>query len=324
MKPLECLAVGSMNKISVQRTFNEETVTFGCGDDYLVGVIHSPNENNSKTININNGVVFVVGGPQYRVGSHRLFFQMARELAEEGVTVLRFDFRGMGDSSGEPRKYYDLNDDIHAAVNQLVEYAPHLNEISLLGLCDGATASIIYSQEDIRINQMILLNPWVNSEACQAQAFFGQYYLSRIVDKEFWLKIFSGKFQFRKSLLSFYDLFTKAFVNKVNQDKPIPSTEGADKEGGTSSALPVLEPTSDEIFSSLMDFSGNISIILSGKDLTAYKFKLASNGAAKYQKSVRKKLIEVVELPHADHTFSVKEEKSQVLAHCKRIVLGSI
>ena len=40
----------------------------------------------------NTGVVIVVGGAQYRVGSHRQFVQMARLLAAAGYPVLRFDF----------------------------------------------------------------------------------------------------------------------------------------------------------------------------------------------------------------------------------------
>lgn len=48
------------------------------------------------------GVVVVVGGAQYRVGSHRQFVRLARRLAAAGHPVLRFDLPGMGDSPGEP------------------------------------------------------------------------------------------------------------------------------------------------------------------------------------------------------------------------------
>jgi len=47
------------------------------------------------------GVLIVVGGPQYRVGSHRQFVMLARFLADHGVPCMRFDYRGMGDVSGE-------------------------------------------------------------------------------------------------------------------------------------------------------------------------------------------------------------------------------
>jgi alpha/beta superfamily hydrolase len=48
-------------------------------------------------------VLVIVGGPQYRAGSHRQFTLLARSLAEQGFAVLRFDYRGMGDSTGAMR-----------------------------------------------------------------------------------------------------------------------------------------------------------------------------------------------------------------------------
>ena len=47
----------------------------------------------------------MVGGPQYRVGSHRQFTLMARAFAAAGYPVLRFDYRGIGDSEGESRGF---------------------------------------------------------------------------------------------------------------------------------------------------------------------------------------------------------------------------
>ena len=39
-------------------------------------------------------MVIVVGGPQYRAGSHRQFTLLARHIAAAGYPVLRFDARG--------------------------------------------------------------------------------------------------------------------------------------------------------------------------------------------------------------------------------------
>ena len=74
---------------------SEFPVVFSCGGDQLVGMVHPAAAR--------LGVVIVVGGPQYRVGSHRQFVLMARDLAREGYPVLRFDYRGMGDSDGAVR-----------------------------------------------------------------------------------------------------------------------------------------------------------------------------------------------------------------------------
>jgi uncharacterized protein len=71
--------------------FAEEAITFACGDDQLLGILHHANGTPRRL-----GIVIVVGGPQYRVGSHRQFVLMSRAFAAEGYPVLRFDYRGNG------------------------------------------------------------------------------------------------------------------------------------------------------------------------------------------------------------------------------------
>ena len=83
----------------------------------------------------------MVGGPQYRVGSHRQFVLLARDLAADGFPVFRFDYRGMGDSEGEFRGFEHVEDDIAAAVEAFRSASPGLREIVLWGLCDGTRTS---------------------------------------------------------------------------------------------------------------------------------------------------------------------------------------
>src|SRR3546814_1414367 len=68
--------------------------SFPCAEAELVGILHLP------AAAARRGVLIVVGGPQYRAGSHRQFLLIARRLAEQGYPVLRFDHRGIGDSDG--------------------------------------------------------------------------------------------------------------------------------------------------------------------------------------------------------------------------------
>ena len=48
-------------------TIARHPVAFACGQDWLLGVVTRPEKPHSR------GVVIVVGGPQYRAGSHRQF-----------------------------------------------------------------------------------------------------------------------------------------------------------------------------------------------------------------------------------------------------------
>ena len=70
--------------------YTEETTVFACAGDTLMGILAKP-ETPADT-----GVIVIVGGPQYRVGSHRQFVLLSRALAAAGYAVLRFDYRGMG------------------------------------------------------------------------------------------------------------------------------------------------------------------------------------------------------------------------------------
>ena len=93
----------------------EQALTFDCEADALVGILHVP------AAPCDVGVVVIVGGPQYRAGSHRQFVLLARELAAAGYAVLRFDYRGMGDSGGEPRDFERVSVDIAAAIALMTE-----------------------------------------------------------------------------------------------------------------------------------------------------------------------------------------------------------
>ena len=79
--------------------YEEQAITFDCHGASLYGIASVPQQSGAR------GVLIVVGGPQYRVGSHRQFALLARSLAAQGIPAMRFDYRGMGDSVGEPHTF---------------------------------------------------------------------------------------------------------------------------------------------------------------------------------------------------------------------------
>ena len=68
----------------------ESVLSFVCEGEPLVGILAEPDGTPAEV-----GVVIIVGGPQYRAGSHRQFTLLARHLAARGFAVLRFDYRSM-------------------------------------------------------------------------------------------------------------------------------------------------------------------------------------------------------------------------------------
>src|SRR5262249_34163772 len=133
----------------------EDAVSFRVAGDRVLGVLHHARQPAAC------GVLLLVGGPQYRVGSHRQFVLLARHLAAAGVPVLRFDYRGMGDSEGGAVSFDGADADIAAAIDEFSRRVPALRRVALWGLCDAASAALMYAFRDSRVSGLVLLNPWV-------------------------------------------------------------------------------------------------------------------------------------------------------------------
>ena len=168
--------------------FIELPIGFECAGARLQGVLCRP-ERAAQT-----GVVIVVGGPQYRAGSHRQFVSLARSLAAAGHAVLRFDVRGMGDSEGTPLGFEQIAPDIAAALDALQRELPSVRRAVLWGLCDGASAALLYLHEntDLRVAGLALANPWVRTHVSLARTHVKHYYLQRLREPAFWSKLLRG------------------------------------------------------------------------------------------------------------------------------------
>ena len=161
---------------------DQRALQFSCQGCSLVGVIDVPERP------LPRGVLVISGGPQYRVGSHRHYTLLARLLAPRGIPVMRFDYRGMGDSEGEPRRFDGINDDIRAAVKEFSMQMPDMQEIVLWGVGDGATAAALYAHTDARVRGLVLLNPWAGGGGAAHPNLLPNL-LSRFGEIGFWKKV---------------------------------------------------------------------------------------------------------------------------------------
>ncbi len=273
---------------------NETPVVFACQGDKLLGVIH--HAEGLATV----GVLIVVGGPQYRVGSHRQFVLLARHLAGQGIPVMRFDVRGMGDSEGEPRSFAALDDDIAAAIDCLLSHCLGLKKVVLWGLCDAASASLFYAYRDDRIEGMVLLNPWVFTEQGAAKTYLKHYYLQRLSSADFWRKVFSLRFDYAQSLTSLIGLLRQA--GRRNAAKTETTVTTVDEN----LSLPI------RMRECLKRFSYPVLLILSGRDLTADEFKEVVKSDPEWQALLADVRVTRHNFPEADHTFSSAVWRNQV------------
>jgi exosortase A-associated hydrolase 1/exosortase A-associated hydrolase 2 len=277
-----------------------ESIVFSCEAEELVGLLHRP----KKASRI--GIVIVVGGPQYRVGSHRQFVQLARFLCDQGIAVLRFDYRGMGDSSGALRGFEDVNMDIRCAIDNFQSKCPSVTDIVIWGLCDAATAAVFYAPDDGRVRGLVLVNPWVYSKQGAAKAYLKHYYLERLFSKAFWKKVLRGEFNPVASAASVVHMVENAV------DTGSERTSASSQDAQTSSADTAPEGLVARFATHMGKFSGKALFILSGNDLTAAEFMDAVGSNRKLRKFMKRSHVRREILHDADHTFSKREWFAEV------------
>lgn len=269
----------------------EQQCVFECRGDHLVGVLHRGNADRKHGV-----VVVVAGGPQYRVGAHRQFVSLARTLAKLGFPVLRFDLRGMGDSSGDHRGFRDSEPDIRAAIDELMSREPTVEQVVLFGECESATGILYYAHKDARVNGVILVNPWVRTEEGRAEVIIKHYYLERLRSREFWLKVLGGKFNPASSLRSFIDV-VRAYLSRNG-------AAHSGKDAGVNDLAKLPLPVGTE--TGMRRFSGSAMILMSGNDYIAREFDELVNSSASWQELLRRDTVVRREVDGADHTFSMK------------------
>lgn len=147
------------------------------------------------------GLVMVTGGSQTRIGSHRMYERLAKELTERGISCLRFDRRGVGDSAGDDPGFRGSRAELGAAVAVLRDAAAGIRRVYGFGLCDGATALWLFGGE-VGLAGAVLVNPWlVEAEAgAPPAAAVRRHYRERLASREGWKKILSGAVDLRKLL----------------------------------------------------------------------------------------------------------------------------
>lgn len=108
---------------------------FGPPSSQLFGAYHAPFPTRERY----QGIVLCFPFGQEYMRAHRAFRQLAGSLSQEGFHVLRFDYRGTGDSAGDLTEVNAANwlDDIDYAIRELRDMMG-VHKIDLMGLRMGA------------------------------------------------------------------------------------------------------------------------------------------------------------------------------------------
>jgi fermentation-respiration switch protein FrsA (DUF1100 family) len=102
----------------------------------------------------------------------------ARRLAERGFAALAFDFRGFGESAGEPRDYESPARkavDIHNAVSFLGS-RPELDpgRLAAVAVCASSGYSAVNATRDERVRSLVLVAPWLHDATLVRELYGGE------------------------------------------------------------------------------------------------------------------------------------------------------
>lgn len=93
--------------------------------------------------------------PQFGGTMHnKVVFRVAQALGELGMPVLRFNFRGVGRSTGTYGEGRGERDDVRAALDELARRYPHL-PLCLAGFSFGSWVGLPIGCADPRVTQLI-------------------------------------------------------------------------------------------------------------------------------------------------------------------------
>ena len=219
-----------------------------------------------------SGLLLVSGGNEIRSGAFSGQAQLAARIAAAGFPVLRFDRRGIGDSSGTNRGFRDSAEDIAAALAAFRRECPALGRVTGFGNCDAASALMLGA--GLGCDALVLANPWTieHDDGAPPPAAIRARYADKLRDPRELARLVTGQVSLRKLA------------------------------GGIGRALRPAPPPSSlarEMAQGMARFDGRVDILLAERDRTAQAFAAAWDAADS----------RFVQCPGASHAFVEPEAR---------------
>ncbi|HEY2902480.1 MAG TPA: alpha/beta hydrolase [Polyangia bacterium] len=186
----------------------EEAVSFVAGGLRLHGIVCEPlpgaGSNGHGTPAHRRGVIMLNAGAIRRVGPNRLYVEMAREWARRGMTSLRMDLSGLGDSAGEDpvgaRLYSMISVPEAQGAVKFLRDRGSFAAVTVMGLCSGAFVAFHAALTDPAIDSTVLINPqlffWKEGTsldvARRTSYQASQHYRQSLFKPESWAKLLRG------------------------------------------------------------------------------------------------------------------------------------
>lgn len=185
----------------VERAVNIDIGTTPCA---LFGIVTQP----ARPAGSRVGVLLVNTGAEHHVGPNRMYVGWARHWAARGLTVLRLDLAGLGDSDERPgsaaqQVYPDTAMDDLRAATAYMHSELGASEVHAIGLCSGAYHVYKAAVAGVPLASATAINPLVffwkpglslDFTAQEGAVVAVNAQLSRsLMQRERWLKLLKGQ-----------------------------------------------------------------------------------------------------------------------------------
>ena len=151
----------------------ERPVVFYNQEQQLNGILHSPIGYEAPC----PAIAFFHGFTGTKVEPHRIFVKTARQLAAIGFYVLRFDFRGSGDSAGDFSEM-TIGGEVSDAIKSIdvLTAMPGVDSdrIGILGLSMGGCVAAFVSGQDARVKSTVMWAPLSDDPPDRKQEILGR------------------------------------------------------------------------------------------------------------------------------------------------------
>lgn len=159
-------------------------VQFDSGKEIVRGFVHYPTNMHGSV----PGILILPGFADTAVGPHNLHVCMARALSQAGYVVLRFDYRGQGESDGDFRQFTGISglDDAYAALDALCRQpAVDASRLGVVGFSLGGALACEMAARIPSILALVLLAP-VAFPQVVFRTFFTDEHLKQ-ADQQGWM-----------------------------------------------------------------------------------------------------------------------------------------
>lgn len=281
----------------------------------LFGILETP----AGPAASNLAVLLLSPGVKMRVGPQCLYRHMADAFLEMGITVLRFDWYGLGDSEGALpeellRDLYNhtevgrfIDDTIDAMDWMQREHG--IRRFIAAGLCGGAMTGLLAAERDPRIAGFLGIGPpaVLSSRAADASKYMtrGQLdqmrgmYLRRLLNPKAWFRLLTFQAD--------YSLIGRVIVRTLRQGATEPAAAPAPAADDNAN------PRLPSAFFAMLESARPMLLVYGGADRLQWEFEEKFVARHKAQLDALPRGYDVHVVANANHVLSATEWQQEML-----------